>query len=249
MALISCPVCDKDVSERAPACPHCGHPIAQESQTAKSEKVIIEKKASSGCLVPLFLLLLLLAGICLVAVVTKPNEFALKNALLKKYGLIYGAGVVAEKFGLLDIRYNDHLVYSSISVQIIGQNEQTVAYGVFGNVIIAEDAISRLKQLERPSKQPAQTSSSQTQSTQSQVGIINNNCFVFNNTGGMVKLRRYCDTRNCEQDSSTLYTEVPHNTQLGLLNLRDYNSGRFTWRPVAYNNEILWISSTRLACQ
>lgn len=28
MALIPCPACDRQVSEAAPACPGCGHPVA-----------------------------------------------------------------------------------------------------------------------------------------------------------------------------------------------------------------------------
>jgi hypothetical protein len=39
MSLISCPACAKQVSEMAPNCPNCGHPIARPpSHAAEEEK-------------------------------------------------------------------------------------------------------------------------------------------------------------------------------------------------------------------
>lgn len=33
MALIKCPECGKDVSDKAPACIHCGYPFGQKEST------------------------------------------------------------------------------------------------------------------------------------------------------------------------------------------------------------------------
>jgi hypothetical protein len=51
MALIECPECHKEVSDKADACPHCGNPIA----ATKNEKP--KDKSRRGCLV--FILLLI----------------------------------------------------------------------------------------------------------------------------------------------------------------------------------------------
>lgn len=37
MALIKCPECGKEISDKAAACPNCGHPIATENQNGKSQ--------------------------------------------------------------------------------------------------------------------------------------------------------------------------------------------------------------------
>ena len=37
MALIPCPECDKQVSDRARSCPHCGFPVAEEIGRALAE--------------------------------------------------------------------------------------------------------------------------------------------------------------------------------------------------------------------
>lgn len=41
MALIKCPECGKDVSNKAPACIHCGYPLGSQVSTAISKKVVI----------------------------------------------------------------------------------------------------------------------------------------------------------------------------------------------------------------
>jgi hypothetical protein len=42
MALIKCEDCGRDVSDRAPACPNCGAPVATEGQPGGPDKVSIE---------------------------------------------------------------------------------------------------------------------------------------------------------------------------------------------------------------
>lgn len=37
MALIICPECSRDVSDKAAACPHCGFPINREFETRQQE--------------------------------------------------------------------------------------------------------------------------------------------------------------------------------------------------------------------
>ena len=124
MTLILCSVCGRDVSADASICPNCGHPITKKARRA------------FGVFVLLVTSILVVAA--LAAMTTKPSESALRNALVEKYGLIYGAGAVAEHYGLLKLRYNDHFLYSSLSVSLIGTPEQTVAYGYFGKTVVAD---------------------------------------------------------------------------------------------------------------
>jgi hypothetical protein len=57
MSLIACPACGKQVSQQAPACPHCGHPIA-----ASPQKIVVQPPQSGGMGAGGCLLLLLLLG-------------------------------------------------------------------------------------------------------------------------------------------------------------------------------------------
>ena len=55
MALINCPDCGKEMSDRAPACPHCGHPNAK--------AVTIEQTGKKWKFLQLFGVIFLLIGI------------------------------------------------------------------------------------------------------------------------------------------------------------------------------------------
>ena len=254
MALISCPICTEEISEQAPTCPHCGHPIAKPPGGKQSPPVIIQNRTASGAGVGLLLILLILGGI--IAGVTRPSESALRNALIEKYGLVYGIGVVAERIGFVETRYHDYLVFSSLSIQVGVEPERVVAFGLFGKVFVP-DAVPSLRPTQPFTPRSASNSTNSATSPlkpetppatpQNTIQVVQN-CVVNNGTGGMVKLRRHCDTKNCEQDPSTMYTEAANGAPLGLLNLNNYSSGRFTWRPVSYNGEVVWISATKLSC-
>jgi hypothetical protein len=61
MALIPCPACGREVSRQAPACPHCGHPIAGPARPSPPQQIIVERPKSGGsgglgCVVALLLL-------------------------------------------------------------------------------------------------------------------------------------------------------------------------------------------------
>lgn len=48
MALIACPACDRQVSEAAPACPGCGHPIAARTTGSFKEALTRPESVKSG---------------------------------------------------------------------------------------------------------------------------------------------------------------------------------------------------------
>lgn len=131
MSLTNCPTCNHSVSVLAEACPQCGHPIS----ARRSNQV-----ASSGGLFSAFAAIsfVLFVIACGIAVATKPTETELKNSVLAKYGMVYGAGVIGEKLGVLSFTYQDRVVYSTLSVNVISQPEKVIAYGLFGKVLIPE---------------------------------------------------------------------------------------------------------------
>jgi uncharacterized membrane protein YvbJ len=71
MALISCTDCGREVSSRAPACPHCGNPIAAQSivdpQFHGKGEGIFMKSLNCGCMVMLgifaFIILMMFIGL------------------------------------------------------------------------------------------------------------------------------------------------------------------------------------------
>ena len=131
MGLITCPTCNNSLSDRAASCPKCGHPISARSGN---------KTVSFGGLLSAFaaIIFVLFVITCGIGVVTKPTEAMLRKALLDKYGMVYGAGVVAEKLGVLNFSYQDRLVYSTLSVNIATQPEKVIAYGFLGRVSTPE---------------------------------------------------------------------------------------------------------------
>ena len=48
MALINCPECGKEISDKSVACPHCGFPIESESITNNTELPKVEPKTSTN---------------------------------------------------------------------------------------------------------------------------------------------------------------------------------------------------------
>lgn len=56
MGLINCPDCGNDVSDRAPACPHCGSPVHETKNASQPQKVVVVdgtyeagREAGRGC--------------------------------------------------------------------------------------------------------------------------------------------------------------------------------------------------------
>ena len=47
MALISCPECGKEISDKAVACPHCGNPMNPQVQQTQQEEYLCCPKCGS----------------------------------------------------------------------------------------------------------------------------------------------------------------------------------------------------------
>ena len=75
-------------------------------------------------------------------------------------------------------------------------------------------------------------------------------CAVISPDGvGAINLRRYCDTRDCSQDVSTLYLQVDPGTKVQATSRESIVTGRYTWVQVKYAGELLWVSEARLDCE
>ena len=273
MALIFCPICSNKVSEQAPACPHCGHPIARQTALSQPQKLVIEERKagssgfgvlSGGCLTFILILLVIVA---LAAVATKPTESALKNSLAAKYGWLFQVGsTLGQNLGLVNFAYHDYLFFSTLTIQVIGEPERTAAFGVFGQVITPGE-IPQPRRSEVPKQSPADAPANtyipgppantnfenETANTSNanvmnipETGTTAQTCFVVNPSGGLVNLRRDCDRKDCSLDASTLYTEIDNASPVIVLNTGNAYSKGYVWVPVSHNGEVLWISATRL---
>lgn len=73
MALIKCPECEREISDKVTACPHCGYPLQENQSTPSPQQVEVtsislgiknpknQKKLLAGCAVALVLLLAIAA--------------------------------------------------------------------------------------------------------------------------------------------------------------------------------------------
>jgi len=85
----------------------------------------------------LFLILLaVVAGVAAAA--TKPDEAALRNAVVAKHGVGFGIGAaIGETIGTAKYTYHDYILFSTLTMHGIGGSERTLATGYFGQVSVA----------------------------------------------------------------------------------------------------------------
>jgi uncharacterized membrane protein YvbJ len=91
MALVSCPECNRKVSDRATACPQCGCPISQTSMQVGTEKPI-ELTAKRFKLISLFSVLAVIFGLLLVVLstATTTSERGVPIAMVGSFLFIFG---------------------------------------------------------------------------------------------------------------------------------------------------------------
>jgi predicted nucleic acid-binding Zn ribbon protein len=128
MALTTCPICSKQVSEESHACPHCGHPFRSEAK----------KKGSNGFMSS-GLVLIVVVIILSAAFISKPNESKMRDEVCTKVGaLACVAATFAESLGTVTISYHDYLVFSTLTIKSNQQPEKNIALGVFGQVFAGD---------------------------------------------------------------------------------------------------------------
>jgi len=143
MALIPCPTCRLNNPAQAATCLHCGQPLAEAPPVTEKPGMAMGPKIAVS--IGVFLVM-----IGLWAVVTRPGEAELKNAMMKKYASIYVPAVIEQMPGLVDIKYHNHVVFSKATVKIGTEPERTAAIGAFGNIFLADLQSPVLDELKVP---------------------------------------------------------------------------------------------------
>lgn len=77
-------------------------------------------------------------------------------------------------------------------------------------------------------------------------------CVLYNDTADRsgVRVRVDCDTRNCDNDSSTIADEYPDNTAVRVVKGANVRGTRFTWVKVIIidSGATFWVASTKIKC-
>lgn len=101
---------------------------------------------------------------------------------------------------------------------------------------------------------------SEPQQTQSKIDInvspnnsLNNerrNVCTLSNNGNTVYLRQNCDTRDCTNDKSTIYSQAADNQEMFVANAPVIDSGiGFSWIPLEFDNSVVYAASSKLVCK
>lgn len=147
MALVPCPTCRLNNPAQAAICLHCGQPLDEAPPPAAKRG-----KASGAKIAVAIGVFIVTIG--LFAIVTKPGEAELKDAMMKKYASIYVPAVIEQLPGLVDIKFHNHVVFSKATVKIGTEAERTAAIGVFGNIFLADLGSPVLDELRVPAPSP-----------------------------------------------------------------------------------------------
>jgi hypothetical protein len=77
-------------------------------------------------------------------------------------------------------------------------------------------------------------------------------CVLYNDMADRsgVRVRVDCDTRDCDNDSSTISGEYPDNTPVRVVKGANVRGTRFTWAKVIVidSGETVWVASTKIKC-
>lgn len=73
MALIRCPECNSDVSDKAAACPHCGYPICRTTRAPGGAQVI-DRTGRGWKAVRLLGWLLIIGGVLILSAERAPDD-------------------------------------------------------------------------------------------------------------------------------------------------------------------------------
>lgn len=103
MALIVCPECGKEISDKVKACPHCGYPFQRESDTAAPQPVEVtsvnftspeqKKKIRNGFIIASVAIILAIVGILAAVSLSKSNSRSqyIENLWLARITMLTGA--------------------------------------------------------------------------------------------------------------------------------------------------------------
>lgn len=126
MALIKCPECENEISDKAEACPKCGCPIVQESEISESDSTTKPKKAINKKVLTIVIGLIVVIAIFVIsALIIKSNKEKQKaeqarteyiESMNDMHSIIYAGTLIAESKGKLihDVWYN--AIYEELGI-------------------------------------------------------------------------------------------------------------------------------------
>jgi len=100
MALINCPECQKEISDKVKACPHCGYPFSNESSEETTQKVEVTNININSQKIKTIIIGTIIIGIIIVICILIFNNVR-KNNYVSNLGIItkkmLDGGVIAEE--------------------------------------------------------------------------------------------------------------------------------------------------------
>lgn len=67
MALIKCPECGKEISDKAKACPECGYELKQNVEATKQES-FFKKNKIAVLVIGIVIIIAIVAGVCIKSI-------------------------------------------------------------------------------------------------------------------------------------------------------------------------------------
>lgn len=148
MALIKCPECQNDVSDKATFCPRCGYPLTPVKKVIKEEdvdfssmEVILHRGARTGAYIALYTLLFLLFGGWAFLIIFY-NRDMLSYFFAFNFFLCCGWSIVAMVISLVKIHHNSKIKYDNL---YYNQQDNCYYFRTWSNELVVLDAHKKIK--------------------------------------------------------------------------------------------------------
>ncbi len=223
--MLHCFECGADLPDNIVYCLQCGTPLdVPEDETVVRPKPIFDPDIEPRPVVPI------------PVIEPTPVPVPVKRRSVAPYlilGVVLGAGLV---IGLL--------IVGSFMLAAM-QNDRNGNIPANNKNIAAVNSPSATATHKPTATFTATPADSNTNST-----AALRDCAVISPDGeGVINLRRFCDTRDCSQDASTLYLQVDPGTEVQATSRDPIKTGHYTWVQIKYDGELLWVSNARLDCE
>lgn len=217
--MLHCFKCGKDLPDNIAFCLYCGADLDADEETVVKHRPFDDPVPEPAIVEPL----------PLPAPVIRDK----KSSGIGKFIL---GGLVGAGFVLLAVIAVGFLLFSI-------QDRQNGN----ANLLVNKNAVTNSPTF-TPTRKPTATATATPSNANTNSAPETHDCVIINPEGGSVNLRRYCDTRDCSLDASTLYLQVEPGTEVETSGREPVVTGRYSWIQVIYNGEKLWVSAARIDC-